>query len=179
MESSRICTFNDRREAVREMAEPITSIQWKQQTLEESQSEKIAELQSTVAKQQEALNKLVEITGELDDAGILDAVKASVQAKDDLTQIAVKQLSREPILNLLKHVLNTSEALSSIDAEKSKKLIEGFKSGLSEAELADGNGLEVGLFDLLRALNDPDINRAVKFGLNFLKGLGKSLDDNE
>lgn len=177
MESSGICSLNDRRREVSGMAEPITSIHLKEQTPEESQAEKIAELQSTVAAQQQALNKLVEITGKLDDAGILDATKALVTAKDDLTQIAVNQLSREPILNLIKHVMNTSEALSAIDAEKSTKLVEGLKSGLHQAELADGDHTEVGVFDLLRSLNDPDINRAVKFGLNFLKGMGKSLGE--
>lgn len=159
------------------MAKPITSIQLKEQTTEERQAEKITELQTMVAAQQQALNKLVEITGELDDAGILDAVKASVKAKDDLTQIAVNQLSKEPILNLIKHVMNTSEALSSIDAETSTKLVEGLKSGLHQAELADGNNTEIGLLDLIRSLNDPDINRAVKFGMNFLKGMGKGLDE--
>ncbi len=159
------------------MAEPITSIQLKKQTLEEIQEEKMAELQMLIVEQQQALNKLVEITGDLNDAGVLDAVKASVKAKDDLAGIAVNQMSREPILNLIKHVMNASDALSSIDAEKSTKLIESLKSGLNEAELADGNDASVGLLDLIRSLNDPDINRSVKFGLNFLKGMGKGLDE--
>lgn len=158
------------------MAKPIVSIQLKEQTEAEIQAGKLAELQRLIAQQQQALNKLVEITGELNDAGILDAVRASVKAKDDLAEIAVNQMSREPILNLIKHVMNVSDALSSIDAEKSTLLVEILKRGLHEAELADGNDQSIGVFDLFRSLNDPDVNRAVKFGLNFLKGAGKELD---
>jgi uncharacterized protein YjgD (DUF1641 family) len=29
---------------------------------------------------------------------------------------------------------------------------------------------------LIKSLKDPDVNRAVKFGLHFLKGMGKGLD---
>lgn len=158
------------------MAEPITSIKLKEQTLEEIQAEKIEELQTTIAEQQQALQQLIAITGNLHDAGMLDAVEAAIKAKDELAGIAVKQMSRDPMMNLIKHVMNASEALASIDAEKSTKLVESLKSGLSEAELADGNAQSVGIFDLIGALKDPDVNRAVKFGLNFLKGVGKELD---
>lgn len=160
------------------MAEPITSIQLKELTPAEIQAEKIAELQMLIAEQQQALHKLVEITGGLHEAGMLDAVEAAIKAKDDLAEIAVHQMSREPVMNLIKHVMNASDALSSIDAEKSTKLVESFKSGLNEAELADGNDEFIGMFDLIRALKDPDVNRAVKYGLNFLKGMGKGLDEN-
>lgn len=159
------------------MAEPITSIKFKEQTLEEIQAEKIEALQRTIAEQEQALQQLAEITGSLHEAGLLDAVEAAIKAKDDLAGIAVTQLSREPIMNLIKHVMNTSEALSSIDAETSTKLVENLKSGLHEAELGTDDGKSVGIFDLIRALNDSDINRSVKFALNFLKGLGKGLDE--
>lgn len=158
------------------MARPITAIQLKQQSIEEQQAEQLASLQAQIAEQQQALEKLVEITAGLNDAGVLDAVKAAVQAKDELAGIAVAQISREPMLNLVKHVMNGAELIGSIDAEKSAKLIDSVQAGFQEAELADGNGKTIGLFDLIRLLNDPDVNRAVKFGVHFLKGMGKGLD---
>ena len=158
------------------MATPITSIKMKQQTPEEIQQEKLAELQSLLSEQDAAINKILDITGELDDAGILDAIQAMVKAKDEIAGIAVSQVSREPITNLIQHVLNASAGLTAIDPEVSAKLVESVKSGLNEAELHNRNNEAISTFDVLKSLKDPDINRAVKFGMNFLKGMGKSLE---
>ena len=129
-----------------------------------------------IAEQDQALNKILEITGELDDAGVFDALKAMVKAKDDIARIAVDQASREPVTNLINHVLNASGVISSIDPDVTAKLAASVKSGLDEAELYRGNGQKVSIFQLMTALNDPDMNRAVKFGLDFLKGMGKGLE---
>ncbi|AOV07511.1 DUF1641 domain-containing protein [Sporosarcina ureilytica] len=158
------------------MATPITSINMHKQTPEEMQQEKLAELQSLLTEQDEAINKILEITGELNNGGILDAVQAMVKAKDQIAGIAVDQVSREPVTNLIKHVMNASAGLSAIDPEISAKLVDSVKSGLHEAELYNGNNESIGVLDVLKSLNDPDVNRAVKFGLNFLKGMGKGLD---
>jgi len=158
------------------MARPITSIKLKQQTPEEIQQEKLSELQLLITEQEQAINKILEITGELDDIGVFDAVQAMVKAKEDIAEIAVNQVSREPVTNLINHVMNVSGMLTDIDPGVTEKLAASVKSGLNEAELQDGNDEAVGVFDLMKSLKDPDINRSIKFGLNFLKGMGKGLD---
>lgn len=160
------------------MAKPITSIHKYEPTKEESQQQKLEELQALLAEQEEAMNKILEITGELNNAGVLDAVQAMVKAKDDIAGIAVNQLSGDPAKNMIKNVLNASGILASIDPEVSGKLAESMKSGLQEAQLSSGNSQQIGLFDLMKSLKDPDINRAINYGLHFLKGMGKSLDEN-
>lgn len=157
------------------MAIPITSIQKKVSSPNEIKQQKLAELQSLIAEQDQALHKILEITGELDDAGIFDALKAMAKAKDDLAKIAVDQASREPVTNIINHVLKASGVISSIDPAVTEKLATGIKKGLDEAELYRGNGEKVGVYQFMMALNDPDINRAAKFGLDFLKGMGKEL----
>ncbi len=160
------------------MATPVTTIKKKKKTEEETRQEKLAELQSLIADQEQALNKILEITGELEDIGVLDALQAMVKAKEDIAKIALAQVSREPFTNLINHVINTSNAISAIDPEVTAKLVDGIQSGLREAE-ADNDNLKVGVFQLMKALNDPDINRAIKFGMNFLKGMGKELGDSK
>jgi uncharacterized protein YjgD (DUF1641 family) len=161
------------------MAVPITSIKKKELTAEEIKLKKLEELQSLIAEQDQALNKILEITGELDGAGVFDALKAMVKAKDGIAKIAVNQASREPVTNIINHVLNATSVISSIDPDVTAKLATSVKSGLHEAELYRGNGQKVSIFQLMTALNDPDTNRAVKFGLDFLKGMGKGLDDDK
>ena len=159
------------------MAAPITSIKLNVLTPEELQQQKLLELQSLIAEQEQALNKILEITGELDDIGVLDAAQAMLKAKEDIAGIAVHQVSREPITNLINHLINVSGMLTSIDPEVTAKLSASVKSGLDEAELQNGNDHKVGLVTLMKSINDPDINRAIKFGLHFLKGMGKGLLD--
>jgi len=158
------------------MAAPITSIKWNELTPQEIKQNKLEEIQTLIAEQDQAINKVLEITGELDGVGVLDALKAMVKAKDDIARIAVEQASRDPVTNLINHVLNATSMISSIDPEVTAKLAASVKSGLHEAELYSGNGQRVSVFQLMTALNDPDTNRAVKFGLDFLKGMGKGLE---
>ncbi|KXH81874.1 DUF1641 domain-containing protein [Sporosarcina sp. HYO08] len=158
------------------MAEPITTIIRNELTEEQSKQKKLEELQTFIAEQDEALQKLIAITGELDQAGVLDAVQAMAKAKDAISKIAIDQVSKEPVTNLINHVMNVAGVFSSIDPAVTEKLANGLKSGMQEAELYQNNGDKVSVFQLLTALNDPDINRAVKFGLDFLKGMGKELE---
>ena len=122
------------------------------------------------------MNKIIEITAELDNAGVLDALTAMVKAKDELAGIAVTQASREPMTNLINNILNMSGLLTSINPEVTDNLKKGITKGIEEAELYKGNGDKVSILQLMTALNDPDINRAVKYGMDFLKGVGKGLD---
>ena len=158
------------------MATPITSIKFKQQTPEEIQQEKLFELQSLITEQKESINKIFEITAELDDAGVLDAVKAMLEAKEDIAEIAVGQVAREPVTNLINHVMNVSGMLTNIDPGVTEKLVASVESGLNEAELHGENNRAISVFDLMKSLKDPDINRSIKYGLHFLKGMGKGLD---
>lgn len=157
------------------MAIPITTIKKKELTSEEIKRQKLDELQSLIAEQDQVFNKILEITGDLDDAGIFDALKAMVKAKDELAKLAVEQAGREPVTNLINHMLNASSVVATIDPELTAKIGASVKNGFEEAELYRDNGKKVGILDLISALNDPDTNRAVKFGLDFLKGMGKEL----
>ena len=62
---------------------------------------------------------------------MLDAVKAMMKAKEDIAEIAVHQVSREPMTNLINHMMNASGLLTSIDPEVTAKLAASVKSGLT------------------------------------------------
>jgi uncharacterized protein YjgD (DUF1641 family) len=158
------------------LAEPITTIKRKVLTPEEQQQQKLNELQTLISEQQQTINKMIKITAELDNAGVLDALTAMVKARDELAGIAVTQASREPITNLINNLLNLSGLLTALNPEVTENLKGSISRGIEEAELYKGNGDNVSILQLMTALNDPDINRAVKYGINFLKGVGKGLD---
>ena len=62
------------------MASPITHLKKKQLSPDEIRHNKLKELESLLAEQDQALNKLLQITGDLNDAGILEAALAMVKA---------------------------------------------------------------------------------------------------
>lgn len=157
------------------MASPITQIMKKEWTAEEIRQQKLYELETLLAEQNEALNKLLAIMGDLDDAGVLDAVLAMVKAKEGISEIVMEQATREPVTNLINNLMSAAGALTAIDPESTGRLASSAVRGLKEAEAQNQNGKKIGVFQLLKALRDPDINRTIKFGLNFLKGMGKEL----
>lgn len=158
------------------MAAPITSIHRTEESAEKIQADKLAELQTLLAEHDSALQQILEITGELHDIGVIDGLQAMIKAKEEIAKIAVDQTSREPITNLINHAINASAMISAISPDTTEKLSNSVKSGLETAEAEMINSNKVGIIDLMKAINDPDINRAMKFGLSFLKGMGKELD---
>lgn len=157
------------------MASPIRQLTKKQLSPDEIRQNKLHELESLLAEQDQALNKLLQITGDLNDTGILDAVLAMVKAKEGISEIVVHQATREPVTNLINNMMSAAGALTAIDPAMTEKLAASAANGLKEAEKERTNDKKIGIFGLMKSLRDPDINRSIKFGLNFLKGMGKSL----
>lgn len=158
------------------MASPITQIKKRQWTPEEIRQQKLYELETMIAEQNQALTKLLAITGDLDQAGVLDAVVAMVKAKEGIAEIVMEQATRKPVTNLINNMMSAAGALTAIDPSSTEKLASSAVHGLKEAESQNYNGKKLGVIQLVKAFRDPDVNRAIKFGLNFLKGMGKGLD---
>lgn len=159
------------------MAAPITSIKRTEQSEMEIQQDRLAELQKQIAEQEESLQKIMEITGELHKIGALDAVQAMLESKEKITGIALGQVSRDPVKNLLNNLMASAGVLTAIDPATIQQLSKSVQKGLSEAELGNDEGQKTGVIQLMKSINDPDINRALTFGMNFLKGLGKGLEE--
>ncbi|WP_307892049.1 DUF1641 domain-containing protein [Bacillus swezeyi] len=159
------------------MATPITAIQKENNSDEETKLEKLEELKALLAENEDAVSKTMKLLGELNGLGVLDAADSMVQAKEDIAKIALDQLSREPAKNLINTAIAAGGALTKADPEVMGKLLEGIIAGTKQGQDFLKDDKKVGILDLLKAMNDPDINRAVGFGLQFLKGMGKALKE--
>jgi uncharacterized protein YjgD (DUF1641 family) len=159
------------------MAAPITAIQKHVWTDEELKQQKLEDLITLLTDNEEAINKILDIVGELNDIGVLEAVNAMLQAKEKIAKIALGQVTREPITNLINNLMGAAGALTNLDPELTKKLVSSVTLGMDEGNKHIQSNNKIGMFDLLKVLNDPDINRAVGFGIHFMKGLGKGLKD--
>lgn len=157
------------------MAAPIETIKKQQLTEEELKEQKIENLKQLLSENEDTINQVFTIMAELNDIGALEAATKLLEAKEEVAHIALGQLTRKPVTNIINNLMGAAGALSNMDPETTTKLIESVNTGLDEANKAVDNDEKVSVFKLMKLLNDPDVNRAMNFGIHFLKGLGKGL----
>ncbi|AIK37208.1 hypothetical protein BG07_484 [Bacillus pseudomycoides] len=159
------------------MAAPIKAIQKQGLTEEEQKQQKLEGLKELLANNEEALNQMFNIVGELNDIGMLEAANSMLKAKEPIAKIVLGQVTREPVTNLINNMMGAAGALTELNPELTKKLVGSVLTGMDEGNQHLQSNKKVGILDLMKVLKDPDINRAIGFGLHFLKGIGKGLKD--
>ncbi|WP_329762279.1 DUF1641 domain-containing protein [Bacillus nitratireducens] len=159
------------------MAAPIQAIQKQELTEEEMKQQKLEDLKELLANNGDALNQMFNIVGELNDIGMLEAANSMLKAKEPIAKIVLGQVTREPVTNLINNMMGAAGALTELDPELTKKLVGSVLTGMDEGNQHLQSNKKVGILDLMKVLKDPDINRAIGFGLHFLKGMGKGLKE--
>lgn len=160
------------------MAEPITNIKRKVLS-EEEEDLKYARFKKRLTDNDESIEQVLDIIEELHKIGALEAVTAMLLAKEDITKIALDEVSKEPVTNLLNTLIGSAGSVMATDPDKIKDVISGTMAGLEEGHDFAQTETKIKLFDVMKMLNDPDINRAVGFGIHFLKGMGKHLNETD
>ncbi|PET96048.1 hypothetical protein CN527_22910 [Bacillus cereus] len=159
------------------MAAPIQAIQKQELTEEEMKQQKLEDLKELLANNEDALNQMFNIVGELNDIGMLEAANSMLKAKEPIAKIVLGQVTREPVTNLINNMMGAAGALTELDPELTKKLVGSVLTGMDGGNQHLQSNKKVGILDLMKVLKDPDINRAIGFGLHFLKGMGKGLKE--
>ena len=159
------------------MAVPITGIKKQQLTEEQLKEQKLDNLKELLSDNEETVNQVFSIMAELNDIGALEAAMKLLEAKEEIAHVALGQLTRKPVTNIINNLMGVAGALTELNPETTTKLIEGLNAGVDEASKALESNEKVSAFKLMKMLNDPDVNRALNFGVHFLKGLGKGLKE--
>lgn len=157
------------------MAKPTNIVKKHVLTEDEKKQQSLDHLTDELTKNEEAIKKMIVLVQELHDSGILEAAESMLKAKAKIAEVVLAQASRKEVTNMVNNVMGAGSVLAGMDPEQTKKILENAVGGIIEAK--EKQGQKVSMFDLFRALKDPDINRAVGFGLHFLKGLGKGLKE--
>jgi len=161
------------------MARPITKIASQPVTEQDRQNQAVDSVLASLAQNAEGIQEAIQLLQELHDSGVLGALQAAVEAKEDIAKIVVGQIARPPVTNMINNAMAAAGALTELSPDTTQKLMKGMTKGIQKAEEGLRSGQKVGIFDLMRAISDPDMNRAVGFGLNLLKGLGEGLKEDE
>lgn len=157
------------------MAAPITTIKKQQLTEEQLKEKKLDNLKQLLSDNEEMVNQVFTIMAELNDIGALEAALKLIEAKEEVAHIALGQMTRKPVTNIINNMMSVAGALAELDPETTTKLIKGLNMGLDDANKAAESDEKVSVFKLVTLLKDPDVNRAINFGIHLLKGLGKGL----
>ncbi|MDR4947163.1 DUF1641 domain-containing protein [Neobacillus cucumis] len=159
------------------MAKPIKVIQKTELTEEQKKKQSLENLLSGVAENKESLLETLMLLQELHESGITEALGSLLKTKEKAAKIAVGQLTRKPVTNMINNAMAAGGILTELDPETTSKLAKSLTSGLQRAEQGLKEDYKIGLFDLMKAIKDPDINRALGFGFNLLKGMGEGLKE--
>ncbi|MDR4458622.1 DUF1641 domain-containing protein, partial [Bacillus tropicus] len=143
------------------MAAPIKAIQKQGLTEEEQKQQKLEDLKELLANNEEALNQMFNIVGELNDIGMLEAANSMLKAKEPIAKIVLGQVTREPVTNLINNMMGAAGALTELNPELTKKLVGSVLTGMDEGNQHLQSNKKVGILDLMKVLKDPDINRAI------------------
>ena len=159
------------------MAMPIKTIKRIELTAEQKKEQSLENLLTEVAQNKDSLLETLDLLQELHNSGILDGINSLVKTKEEVAKIAVGQMTREPFTNMVNNAMAAGGVLTQLDPEMTKKLMGSVAKGLEKAEQGLQSNSQTGIIDMMKALKDPDMNRAITFGLNLLKGIGEGLKD--
>ena len=159
------------------MAKPIHIIKRTELTEEQKKEQSLESLLTEVAQNKDSLVETLDLLQELHNSGILDGINSLVKTKEEVAKIAVGQMTREPVTNMINNAMAAGGVLTQMDPEMTKKLMGSVAKGLEKAEQGLQSNSTTGILDIMKALKDPDMNRAITFGLNLLKGIGEELKD--
>lgn len=161
------------------MARPITRVVKPPVTETDKQNQAVENVLQSLAQNADGIQETIKLLQELHSSGILGALNAAVGAKEEIAKIVVGQMVRPPVTNIVNNAMAAAGGLSELDPEVTQRLMKGVTKGLQKADEGLRAGDKVSIFDLMKALSDPDINRAIGFGMNLLKGIGEGLKEKE
>ena len=156
---------------------PIRTIKRIELTEEQKREQTLDSLLTEVVQTKDSLVETLDLLQELHNSGILDAINSLVKTKEEVARIAVGQMTREPVTNMINNAMAAGGVLTQMDPEMTKKLMGSVAKGLERAEQGLQSNSTTGILDIMKALKYPDMNRAITFGLNLLKGIGEELKD--
>ncbi|MBC6315935.1 DUF1641 domain-containing protein [Listeria grandensis] len=157
------------------MAEPISKIRRVEKTDDQIKQDKMTAIKDQIATDDAAFMEVLELVKALHDSGALDMLNSALKAKEDIATTFLNEARKEPATNAINNLMMTSKLLTETKPEQTEKMLEGLANAQAKANESLKEDATLGLFGLAKAMKDPDVNRALRYGLAFLKGVGQEL----
>ena len=155
------------------MAKPISTIERLVVSDETKRAQDLKDIEASLAEHKEAVLETINLLGNLHDRGILSLLNGLFSQGDEVFRIMVQELNKPNNSRVLQNSLGLAGILGSIDIDRLKMLTEKANNGLKEATETDAVEEQGNVFELLKVLKDPEVNRSMRLMVRFLKGMGK------
>lgn len=162
------------------MAKPTTVIARPETTPESERATALETLLEGASDQSGALLEALALLRALHERGVLEALVAFFQKGDDVLGVAMETLAEQPTYTLgAKNAMTLAQSLGELDeptVATTQRMVSG---GLSAFANAQRPAKPLGVFDVLRALKDPDVSAGMAAVIALLKGFGAAQRQSE
>lgn len=156
------------------MAQPITRISQHVPSVADNQAAGMQAISDRLADKAPAIEQTLEIIDLLSQKGMLDIVQAFLEQSGDILTVVVEQAKQPQYAKGLKNVLGLVQLLGTVDIGVLSNGLKAISQAAERAESGEAPTVD-GLFPMLAALQDPDIKRAISFGIDALRQLGQAM----
>ena len=155
------------------MANPTTVIARPETTPDEQRATALEALLEGASDQSGALLEGLALLQALHERGVLEALVAFFQKGDAALGVAMDTLAEQPTYTQgAKNAMTLAQSLGELDEPTVATTQRMVRDGLRAFATAQRPAKPLGVFDLLRALKDPDVSAGLASVIALLKGFG-------
>ncbi|WP_409298548.1 DUF1641 domain-containing protein [Peribacillus sp. SCS-26] len=155
------------------MAKAIKSIHRIEISEEQKRQNDLEEVQNALIDSKDSILEVLQTLNHMNDRGVLSLVSALFGQGDKVMDILVKKADTPETANTIKNLLLMVGVLGTLNVSQLEPLLLKVNSGIARVADAKDTEEKTGIFDIMRALKDPEINRSVTLLLTFLRGMGE------
>ncbi len=126
-------------------------------------------------RKEKALERLMDLAAKWQEEGIIDFLEGMT----DIAMDSLSYITDPKVLKMMTNLMYFAGLLSKVDPTMIYVMVGNFGKELEKNMTIDTfkNPPKVGIFGLLKMMNDPDVQRALGFMFLMLKAFGKSIDE--
>jgi uncharacterized protein YjgD (DUF1641 family) len=155
------------------MAKPTRKIEPIAPSKEKNREKGIEEIEDALVERKEAVLEVITLVDRLHESELLPLLSALVNHKDQATSALFREINRPDNAQFARNMVDLMGFLGTIEFENMQPFLERINEGMLEANKEEENDDLISMFQLIKALKDPEINRSIRMLLAFLKGMGK------
>lgn len=157
------------------MAKATKQIERKGNRLEEERNDDLSAILNQIADNRESIQIWLDIIHELHQIGILDMIKGLLRTREKVGAIAMEQINQPGMHNIIKNGMSGFQLLAAMDADQLKQIMDGFSRGMQKASENTQHQEQIGMWGLLRSMQDPNVKKTLNILVHFLNGMGEGL----
>ena len=120
-----------------------------------------------------AVRELLALLRGLEEKGYLRFANDLLGSEDRVVKVLTERIDPGELRRGIEGLRTLLAMLGEVDRELVGRFSPRLGPALAEARRAEG-GPPVGFLEVVNALNDPEVNRGVRMGLGFLRGIGRT-----